>query len=140
MATPNYIPNTAQARLAEEVTRIVHGEQGLQTALAVTKGVTPGSDTALDAATLEMLAQDMPSKTIQRQEVVNSKLVDLLVISGLQPSKGQARRLIENGGAYVNNNKVDNVDFTVAEEVLIDGHLLLLSVGKKNKLLIRISP
>ncbi len=138
MKKSDYIPNTIQKRLAEEVTRIVHGEQGLQTALAVTKGVTPGSDTALDAITLEALAHDMPSRQLNRNEVVNTKLIDLLVHTGLQTSKGQARRLIESGGAYVNNVKVENIDYTIGEQQLIEGKLLLLATGKKNKLLVRL--
>ncbi len=138
MTQPGYIANTAQARLAEEVTRIVHGQKGLEIALMVTQGIKPGSDTALNAATLEALATDMPSKTVLRSDVVDVKLLDLLVHTGLQTSKSQARRLIESGGAYLNNTKIDNIDYTVSEEQLIEGKLLLLAVGKKNKLLVRI--
>lgn len=140
MENSDYAPNTAQKKLAEEVTRIVHGENGLKIALNVTAGVAPGSDTALNAETLEALAQDMSSRSLKREEVVNSTLIDLLVATGMQTSKGQARRLLENGGAYVNNKQVTSSDFTIGQELLIDNRLLLLSVGKKNKLLVRIEP
>jgi tyrosyl-tRNA synthetase len=138
MEQKEYVPNTAQKRLAEEVTRLVHGETGLQTALKVTCGVVPGGNTRLDAETLEAIAHDMPSATLSLDKVLNATILDLLVQVGLQSSKGEARRLVSNGGAYINNGQVDDGQRKVGEEDLIDGRLLLLAVGKKKKLLIRI--
>ncbi len=138
MQQSNYAPNTAQKKLAEEVTRLVHGEQGLETALKVTEGVKPGAETALDAESLELLAADMPSCELARDQVVDIKVIDIMVSAGLSNSKGQARRLIQNGGAYLNNRKIDDVDFTVTKEQLIDHRLLLLAAGKKNKMLVRV--
>ena len=138
MIQPGYVPNTAQKRLAEEITRIVHGENGLKTALKATQGMTPGADTALDAVTLESLGSDVPTCFLARNEVVGAKLIDILVAAGLQPSKGQSRRLVENGGAYLNNIKISSVDHTLADSDLIDDRLLLLAVGKKNKLLVKV--
>lgn len=139
MQSPGYIPNTAQKRLAEEVTRIVHGEAGVQTALRVTAGAAPGSEAALDASMLETLAKDMPSHMLQAGEVVDAKLVDLMVKVGLQSSKGEARRLIRNGGVYLNNKQVADENIAVQKEDLIEGKLMLLAVGKKNKVLIRLN-
>lgn len=138
MQKNDYVPNTAQKRLAEEVTRLVHGEAGLEIALKVTQGIAPGSETVLDAATLEAIAGDMPSKTELLADIVSMPLVDLLVRVGLQSSKGEARRLLRNGGVYLNNVKIENESVVLQLDDLIEGHLLLLSVGKKNKLLIRI--
>lgn len=140
MQKPDYVPNTAQKRLAEEVTRLVHGEEGLQTALRVTSGAAPGSETALDASVLESLATDMPSFNLAENEVVGAKLVDLLAHTSMLTSKGEARRLIRNGGVYVNNSKIADENHVIAPEQLIDGRLLLLALGKKNKLLIRVQP
>lgn len=137
MKRPDYLPNTAQKRLAEEVTRIVHGEQGLQSALRATEGAAPGSKTVLDAQVLESLAGDMPNVTLASTDVVGSKLIDLLSKTGLQTSKSEAKRLIRNGGVYVNNNKIDDENYVIGSEQLIEGRLLLLALGKKNKLLIR---
>lgn len=139
MKTPDYAPNTAQKRLAEEVTRIIHGEEGLQTAMRVTAGVAPGAKTALNSELLENLARDMPNYTIKPEEIVNSKLIDLIVKIGLQSSKGDARKLIRNGGVYVNNEQVQDENYVIAQNHLIEGRLLLLAVGKKNKVLIRVS-
>lgn len=138
MKQPQYIPRTAQKRLAEEVTRIVHGEEGLQKALRVTTGLAPGSKTTLDALTLESLAKDMPNKKLQLNEIVQVKVVDLLVISGLQPSKGEARKMIRNGGVSINNAKIEDENEFIQEKDLIDGRLLLIAAGKKNKMLIHV--
>lgn len=138
MKRVEYAPNTAQKRLAEEVTRIVHGEAGLQIALKVTEGAAPGTTTALNLQTLEAIAGDMPSKTLNQNEVVGIKLVDLVVKSGLQTSKSEARRLIRNGGVYLNNEKIVDENFALEQKDLVEGRLLLLATGKKNKMLIRI--
>jgi tyrosyl-tRNA synthetase len=138
MRQPDYVANTAQKRLATEVTRIVHGEEALKTALRVTEGIAPGSKTELDAATLEQLALDMPSVTLSLAEVQNAKLVDLLIKTGLQASKGQARRLLQNGGVYLNNRQVTEENYCLRPADLVDQRLILLSVGKKNKMIVRI--
>jgi len=138
MQRPDYIPNTVQKRLAEEITRMVHGEEGLKTALRVTQGAAPGSDTMLDVETLESIAQDMPSQLLFQNDVVGQKVVDIMVKVGLQPSKGEARRLIRNGGVYLNNAKVGDENATILINDLIGGRVLLLATGKKNKVLVRI--
>ncbi|MFQ5729022.1 MAG: tyrosine--tRNA ligase [Waddliaceae bacterium] len=139
MSQPSYVPNTAQKRLAEEVTRIVHGEEALTTALRVTDAAKPGADTTLNAEILESVAADMPSCTLDTKEVVNEKVVDLIVKTNLQSSKGQARRLIRNGGVYLNNAKMTDENRVISKADLIDERMLLLAVGKKNKTLIRLS-
>lgn len=138
MKGPHYTPNAAQKRLAEEVTRIVHGEEGVQTALRVTAGVTPGAETALDAQILETLAGDMPNYKLKKSDIINVKIIDLIVNIGLQASKGDARRLMRNGGVYVNNEQIQDESYVLGHIHLIEGRLLLLAVGKKNKVLIRL--
>ncbi len=138
MKEPNYVPNTSQKRLAEEITRLVHGEEGLKTAIKVTEGVAPGSNARLDAEVLESLAQDMPSIELGSNDVLNKKLIDLLVEIGLQPSKGEARRIIRNGGVYINNQKIEDENCSIGDNHLISNRLILIAAGKKNKMLIRI--
>jgi tyrosyl-tRNA synthetase len=58
---------------------------------------------------------------------------------GLQASKSEARRLIRNGGVYLNNEKVEDENLILEPHHLISDSLMLLSAGKKNKLLIRVS-
>ena len=138
MLESDYVPRTAQKRLAEEITRLVHGEEGLQTAIRVTEGIAPGSQAKLDAPLLESLSADMPSCQLRLEEVVQVKIIDLLVEIGLQASKGDARRLIRNGGVYINNEKVEDENCVIDDNLLIDNRLLLLAAGKKNKMLVRI--
>lgn len=138
MQDPNYTPRTAQKRLAEEVTLIVHGKEALQTAIRVTEGLAPGSQATLNAETLESLAADMPSTEFSHEKILNSKLIDLLVEIGLQSSKGEARRLLRNGGVYINNEKIEDENCVIVDKYLIDKRLMLISAGKKNKVLVRI--
>ncbi|MGK5594237.1 MAG: tyrosine--tRNA ligase [Parachlamydiaceae bacterium] len=138
MQSSSYTPNSAQRRLAEEVTRIVHGEEGLQTAIKVTETAKPGAQTDLSLAALEMLSQDMPSIQLPIADLVNRKIVDVLALSGLQASKTEARKLIKNGGFYLNNRQVLDVDAAIQPSDLIGEKMLLLAVGKKNKLLVKV--
>lgn len=138
MSQEDYIPNTAQKRLAEEVTRIVHGEDKLQMAINATKAASPGSKTVLDVEILENIASDMPSKTFEMHDILEIKLIDLMVKALLSPSKAEAKRLLLNGGVYLNNEKINEEQYTISTNDLIGGRMILLAAGKKNKLLIRL--
>lgn len=138
MEESDYIPRTAQKRLAEEVTCLVHGSEALQKAIKVTEGIAPGSQAKLDAEMLENLSSDMPSCQLPLEKVLNVKLIDLLVDIGLQSSKGEARRLIRNGGVYINNEKIEDENSIVDNQLLIEQRLMLVAAGKKNKMLVRI--
>lgn len=139
MQDAHYIPRTAQKRLAEELTRLIHGPEALKTAIRVTEGVAPGSQTKLDAEILESLSSDMPSCVLPLEKIMHVKLIDLLVEIGLQTSKSEARRLIRNGGVYINNEKVEDENCVINDNLLIDNRLILIAAGKKNKMLVRIS-
>ncbi|CAJ2640446.1 tyrosine-tRNA ligase-like protein [Trifolium pratense] len=139
MKKPGYVPNTAQRRLAEEVTRFVHGEDGLSEALRATEALRPGSETKLDWKTIEGIAEDVPSCSLAYDDVLNQSLVDLSVSSGLFDSKSAARRLLKQGGLYLNNSRVDGENKKIEAADIVDGKVLLLSAGKKNKVLVRIA-
>ncbi|HEY4255541.1 MAG TPA: tyrosine--tRNA ligase, partial [Chlamydiales bacterium] len=87
MQASSYQPNTAQKLLATEVTRFVHGESGLETALRVTREMKPGAEATLNSEILSELAKDMPSVELEIGEVVGQKFVDLVVKSDFVPSK-----------------------------------------------------
>ncbi|MEI8125574.1 MAG: S4 domain-containing protein, partial [Parachlamydiaceae bacterium] len=80
----------------------------------------------------------MPNHIMKKVDIIGQKLVDVLVKANVQSSKGEARRLILNGGVYLNNQKVEAGDQAITEKDLIDGRLLLLATGKKNKILLRV--
>lgn len=138
MKEPGYVPNTLQKKLAQEVTRIVHGEESLVKALKATEAASPGSRTVLDTSVLEQVAKDMPSIEMAMMEVKGKKLVDLLVTTQLTPSKSEAKRMIKNGGVYLNNQQMSREDKIIEPEDIFEGRLLLLSIGKKNKMLVKV--
>lgn len=133
------VPNLAQKRLAEEVVRFVHGEEGVASALRATTGMAPGAVADLSGDALKSLAQDMPNTTLERSEVVGQKFSDIITRLGMTTSKSEASRLIKNGGAYLNNERINDVAFVIEEKHLIDDTYLLLSTGKKNKMLLKIA-
>ncbi len=134
-----HIPNSAQKRLAEEVTRFVHGEEGLRAALKVTEGLAPGSEAQLSGTVLAELMSDMPNKELALSDVLGQKYVDIAVRVGLVPSKSEGSKLIKNGGAYLNNERISDPAFTISSSDLIDQSYLLLSAGKKKRFLIKIT-
>lgn len=136
MGMEGYQPNTAQKRLAAELTRIVHGEEGLQIALKVTEGAGPGSLESLDLSVIEEIAKDMPNVELEANQALDVKFIELAVVSGLCSSKGEATRLVQNQGAYLNQKRVEDVAFLIKEESLIGGKYLLLGSGKKKKILV----
>jgi len=138
MQEKGYEPNTAQKVLAEEVTRFVHGEEGLLQARRVTAGIAPGTDAKLTGKSLQALASEMPHASLAKDEVLGQKFVDLALKVGLIPSKSEGVRLIKNGGAYLNNERIDDPLFAITEMHFIDGIYLLLSSGKKKKILVQV--
>jgi tyrosyl-tRNA synthetase len=93
----------------------------------------------LDAQTIEGIADDVPSCSLAYDQVFKSPLVDLAVSTGLLTSKSAVKRLIKQGGLYLNNVRIDSEDKLVEEGDIVDGKVLLLSAGKKNKMVVRIS-
>ena len=139
MKDPAYLSNVAQKKLAEELTIMVHGVEGLEAALKVTQGASPGSTgLTLDVDVLQSIADDMPHCKMNKASIIDQRYVDLIALSGVVSSKGEASRLIAGGGAYLNNSKVEDPSLKISEKDLIGGKFLLLGVGKKRKILIRI--
>lgn len=131
-------PNHAQRRLAEEVTRFVHGDAGLATALKVTEAAKPGSQAVLDIEVLREIAADMPSAEVERDAVIGKSFVEVAVSAGLLNSKGEGNRLVLNGGGYLNNQKVSDPSRLVEKDDLVGDEFLLFGSGKKKKLLVKV--
>ncbi|XP_057828472.2 tyrosine--tRNA ligase, chloroplastic/mitochondrial [Cryptomeria japonica] len=139
MRKPGYVPNTLQRMLAEEVTRFVHGEEGLQEARKATEALAPGSKTRLDWRTIEAISNDVPLLSLSYSEVLNSSLVDLSVKGGLLETKAAVKRLIRQGGFYLNNERVESEGKIIEQADIVDDKMLLLSAGKKNKMVVKIA-
>jgi tyrosyl-tRNA synthetase len=123
----------AQKVLASEFTRWVHGEPGVDAALAASKVLFGGSLEGLTDAVLADVAADVPhSDLAEDQLAAGVPVVDLLVSVGLCSSKGEARRLIAGGGIYVNNVRVEAADLVVTTAHLATPSFVLLRSGKKS--------
>ncbi len=129
----------AQRRLAEEVTRTVHGEDGLQVALRASEVLFGGSIEGLSADDLAAIFADVPSAELTRSDVVGAPVIDVAATAGLCQSKGAARRLVQSGGLYLNNIRVADIEATVTPEDLVDGKVAVLRSGKKNFHLVKMA-
>ncbi|MDX9973075.1 MAG: tyrosine--tRNA ligase [FCB group bacterium] len=128
----------AQRRLAEEVTRMVHGEEALEGAQRATQAMFGGELTGLDEATLEDVFSEVPSSEVQQAVLSQERpLLDILVECGVFASKGEARRMVASGGLYLNNQRIDADDTKLGEQALISKHIAVVRKGKKSYHLLR---
>jgi tyrosyl-tRNA synthetase len=119
-----------QRRLAAELTTLVHGErQTDQVVMASSSLFGRGELRDLDAATLDAALAEVPHTAARLAD--RPTVVDLLVATGLTESRGAARRAVDEGGAYVNNAKVTDVDWVPAVSDLLAGGWLVLRRGKR---------
>ena len=128
-----------QKKLAEAVTRFVHGEAELEKAIATTAKLFSGNNGSIEDMTEEDLLQmeGIVKVNIDRnrlQEGVGA--IDFLAESGVFPSKGEARKLIQNGGLSINRQKVTDPQQQLRSEALLHNKFLLVQKGKKNYYLI----
>ncbi len=129
----------AQKTLAEDMTRWIHGDEALSRAVAASQVMFGGSLETLRDADLAPLLADVPSSELPKAELeAGVPLLDLLVKTGLQPSKGAARRLAKQGGVYVNNQRVDDAERALTASDLGTETMLVLRTGKKSYHLVRV--
>ncbi|GHP11622.1 hypothetical protein PPROV_001035000 [Pycnococcus provasolii] len=137
--------NEAQRVLASEVTRFVHGDEGLAEALKVTQAMAPGKKVAgesgVDGDTLRAIvsAGGAPVVDIARSNVVGQPYINVLVEAGLAKSKGEARRLVKGGGARLNEEVVKEEMYMLKDDDIIDDELLMVGSGKKKKVVVNLT-
>jgi tyrosyl-tRNA synthetase len=124
----------SQKRLAEELTRLVHGDSGLAAARQATDIFFGAEIGGLDEAQLGEIFADVPSKQFARGALDGEglPLVEALAETGLAASRSAARRTIEQGGAYVNNRRVADPAHRLTAADLVGGTTLVLRSGKKS--------
>ena len=123
---------TAQRALADDVTSLVHGHEETERIKAAAAALFGGGDlTDLSPETLGAALREAGSVQVKRADGLPT-VVDLLVETGLSASKGAARRTVGEGGAYLNNHRVESPDHVPSEGDLIGGSWLVLRRGKKN--------
>lgn len=120
-----------QKRLADEVTALVHGADEVEQAKAAAAALFGGGDLAsIKPATLAAALREAGGTTLPAGELPG--IVDLLVAAGLARSKGEARRTVAEGGAYLNNVRVEDPELQPGADDLVAGSWLVLRRGKKN--------
>ncbi|GAA1775522.1 tyrosine--tRNA ligase [Streptomonospora arabica] len=123
----------AQRALAEELTTLVHGEEECRKVIDASRALFGQGDlAALDARTLGAALAEVPHTTATGPVEDGPAVVDLLAETGLVPSKSGARRTIQEGGAYLNNTKVADVDARIGPDDLLHGRYLVLRRGKRS--------
>lgn len=128
----------AQLRLAAEFTRLVHGEDGLSAAQRATQIFFGGEITGLTDEQLVSVFADVPSSQLPKERLETGlPLTEALLTAGLAASKNEARRTIQQGGAYVNNINVKDTEAQLTAEHLASKTVMVLRSGKKRYALLR---
>jgi tyrosyl-tRNA synthetase len=119
----------AQKALAEEMTKMIHGEEALEQAIRITGALFSGDIKSLSASEILEGFKDVPSFEQPKQE--DAGLVDLIVNAKISPSKRQAREDIGNGAIYINGERVTDLQHVMGEKDMIDGQFTIIRRGKK---------
>ena len=129
-----------QKKLAEEITVFVHGVEEYDKAIQTTAKLFSQQNASVEDLSVEDLEQmegiikiDVPKS--QLNEGID--LVSFLANTRILPSKGEARKMVQNGGISINRNKIDQLNFSVDNSLLLHGHYLLIQKGKKNYYLVK---
>ena len=125
----------AQKALAEEMTRLIHGQDALDQAIKISAALFSGDVKNLSAAEIKVGFKDVPSYERESKEDIG--LVELLVEAKISPSKRQAREDVQNGAISINGEKVTALDYVVKESDKIEGEFLLVRRGKKKYTLVK---
>lgn len=126
----------AQKKLAEEMTRFVHGEEMLEQAQRITAALFSGDIKSLTADEIEQGFKDMPTFEASKE---SKNIVDWLVEVGIEPSKRQAREDLTKGAIYVNGERISDLELEVTADLAIGGRFIIIRKGKKNYSLVKIS-
>ena len=131
---------SAHRALAEDVTRRVHGADGLASAQRATEVLFGGEIGDLGADEIADVFSDVPSSEISRAglEGDGTGVLDLFASAGVCKSRGEARRSVEGGGLSINNVRVEDVEAAVTLADTIEGRFLILRKGKKTYHMVRV--
>ena len=123
-----------QRRLAEELTQLVHGPDGLRTARQATAAFFGAAIDNLNDDTLTEIFADVPSHQFSLESLSGDglPLVEVMVATKLAASRSAARRTIEQGGAYINNVRVSDFAYHITSADLAERTSLVLRSGKKS--------
>ena len=130
----------AQKILASEVVKLVHGEEGLQSALHATKIFFGEKITQLKDKDLTSIFRDVPSVELKKETLTGGiSILDLLSQTPLFASKGEAKRSIEQKGVYLNNDSLTDSNLIIGTPHLASETCMVIRKGKKNYCVIKFS-
>lgn len=135
-ASNNPEARIGQHRLADEVVRIIHGEDQLAVAKKGQSALFRGSATNEE---LQALVGVVPSLSLSRSALEELIALDLLVELGAVKSRGEGKRLITNGGAYINEVRITTPQQSMQDFQVLEKLLFLVRVGKKSRYLVQIT-
>lgn len=118
----------AQKALAEEMTRLIHGDEALAAAQRITAALFSGDLKALSTEEMKDAFKDVPSTELPKEDI---NIVELLVQAGISPSKRQAREDVTNGAISVNGEKVQDLEYTIDAKDRLDDAFSIIRRGKK---------
>ncbi len=128
----------AQRELARQVCTIVHGEAEVQRVERAAEALFSEQIAGLDEQTLLEVCAEAPTTELPRHALDGGlAVVEALAATGLVPSKSRARTTVEQGGAYLNNRRVEDVDARIGPEDLLAGRYALLRRGRRDYHLLR---
>jgi len=130
----------AQRKLAGVMTATVHGETALARADQASQALFGGDISGLSAAEISDIFSDVPSCELPKTQLEGAGLpvADLLVTAGVAKSKGEARRSLQEGGIYMNNNRVSGENPAAGLGDMLEGQFIVLRKGKKNYTLVKV--
>ncbi|MDF2873500.1 MAG: tyrS [Sporomusa sp.] len=112
--------NIAKKVLAFEVTKLIHGQEEAEKAQQAAEALFSGAGILDNAPTVSVA-----------NAVIGTKLLDVLVSTGIIPSKSEGRRLMQQGGLYIGDTKVSDLDFVLSADLFVNNSLIIRK-GKKN--------
>lgn len=124
----------AQKTLAEEMTKLVHGEDALDQALRITEALFKGDLKALTVNEMKDAFKDVPTVELKKEDI---NIVDFLVEAKVSSSKRQAREDVTNGAISLNGDKVQDLSFLVDSAVRLDEQFTIVRRGKKKYAMVK---
>jgi tyrosyl-tRNA synthetase len=128
-----------QKKLAEEVTKFVHGEEELKKAIETTEKLFSNPHSAIEDLTVEELEgmDGIIKVDFEKGKIAEGiDVVTFLAETKIFPSKGEARKTVQGGGVSINRKKIENIQQPIENNLLLHDRYILVQKGKKNYYLV----
>jgi tyrosyl-tRNA synthetase len=131
-----------QKKLAEEITRFVHGQNELEKAIETTNKLFANQNASAESLSIaDLEGMDGVVKSDYSKEKINANIdvISFLAETTIFSSKGEARKTIQGGGVSINRKKVEDVQMKIDNSLLLHNQYILVQKGKKNYYLVKVS-